>query len=357
MNFRDKKLSFGIVYVGIIVFISLLGIYFNLAKHINLLFESKSTSIILYFSLCLGLTTILDIISSKNLNDDKDHSKTLIFFLNLMIFGIFYISTSVLDLLLENYQLILTPIKIFFYCIIMQICILFSQSVVSAIFLKKETFKYQSYNFSKIKNSPSYMTSNINYGATSNKYLIPNHWFSEKKENYEFYLERIILMIKENLYIKVLILSIIINSIISTIVIDSLYFRSLSFVEIVINLSLISNLISFFYILVLPKVSQWGIMNIDNKMREKNESIFKENLSIFEKNQDKNIKVNKKVENIFYPVPSIYTRVNNKKVYLLTLPNISRVIIFFMVFNLSIIFKGVHGNAGKPLNWFFPPIE
>ena len=98
-------------------------------------------------------------------------------------------------------------------------------------------------------------------------------------------------------------------------------------------------------------------MNIDNKMREKNESIFKENLSIFEKNQDKNIKVNKKVENIFYPVPSIYTRVNNKKVYLLTLPNISRVIIFFMVFNLSIIFKGVHGNAGKPLNWFFPHIE
>ena len=357
MNFRDKKLSFGIIYVGIIVFISLLGIYFNLAKHINLLFVSKSTSILFYFSLCLGLTTILDIISSKNLNDDKDHSKTLIFFLNLMIFGIFYISTSILDLLLENYQLILTPIKIFLYCIIMQIFILFSQSVVSKILLKKETFKYQNYNFLKIKNSPSYMTSNVNYGATSNKYLIPDHWFSEKKENYEFYLERIILMIKENLYLKVLISSIIINSIISTIVIDSLYFSSLNFVEIIINLSLISNLISFFYILVLPKVSQWGIMNIDNKMREKSESLFRENLSIFEKNQDKNIKVNKKVENIFYPVPSIYTRENNKKVYLLTFPNISRVIIFFMVFNLSIIFKGVHGNAGKPLNWFFPPIE
>ena len=186
MNFRDKKLSFGIIYVGIIVFISLLGINFNLAKHINLLFVSKSTSILFYFSLCLGLTTILDIISSKNLNDNKNHSKTLIFFLNLMIFGIFYISTSILDLLLENYQLILTPIKIFLYCIIMQIFILFSQSVVSKILLKKETFKYQNYNFLKIKNSPSYMTSNVNYGATSNKYLIPDHWFSEKKENYEF---------------------------------------------------------------------------------------------------------------------------------------------------------------------------
>ena len=68
-------------------------------------------------------------------------------------------------------------------------------------------------------------------------------------------------------------------------------------------------------------------------------------------------RISKKVENIFYPVPSIHTRENNKKVYLLTLPNISRVIIFFMIFNLSIIFKGVHGNAGKPLNWFFPPVE
>ena len=83
----------------------------------------------------------------------------------------------------------------------------------------------------------------------------------------------------------------------------------------------------------------------------------KENLNIFEQNQDKNDRISKKVENIFYPVPSIHTRENNKKIYLLTLPNISRVIIFFMIFNLSIIFKGVHGNAGKPLNWFFPPVE
>ena len=27
------------------------------------------------------------------------------------------------------------------------------------------------------------------------------------------------------------------------------------------------------------------------------------------------------------------------------------------LFNLSIIFKGVHGNAGKPENWILPPSE
>jgi len=357
MNFRDKKLSFGIVYIGIIVLFSLLGLYFNLANFIYSLFDSDSISIILYLSLILGLTTILDFISSKNLNNYKDHSKALIFFLNLIIFSVFYISINILNLILDNYQLILTPIKIFIYCIIMQIFIVLSQNIVSRILLKKEAFKYQNYNFLKIKNSPLYMTYNVNYSLSLNKYLVPSHWFSEKKENYEFYFERIILMIKENSYLKVLISSIIINSIISTIVIDSLYFSSFNFSEIVINLSLISNLICFFYILVLPKISQWGIMNIDNKVRKKNEKIFKENLNIFEQNQDKNDRISKKVENIFYPVPSIHTRENNKKIYLLTLPNISRVIIFFMIFNLSIIFKGVHGNAGKPLNWFFPPVE
>ena len=71
MNFRDKKLSFGIVYVGIIVLFSLLGLYFNLAKFTYSLFDSDSISIIFYLSLILGLTTILDFISSKNLNSYK----------------------------------------------------------------------------------------------------------------------------------------------------------------------------------------------------------------------------------------------------------------------------------------------
>jgi hypothetical protein len=28
-----------------------------------------------------------------------------------------------------------------------------------------------------------------------------------------------------------------------------------------------------------------------------------------------------------------------------------------MMFGASIILKGVHGNAGKPENWIFPPTE
>ena len=107
------------------------------------------------------------------------------------------------------------------------------------------------------------MTYNVNYSLSLNKYLVPSHWFSEKKENYEFYFERIILMIKENSYLKVLISSIIINSIISTIVIDSLYFSSFNFSEIVINLSLISNLICFFYILVFLNNSKPTIRKIN----------------------------------------------------------------------------------------------
>ena len=58
-----------------------------------------------------------------------------------------------------------------------------------------EKYKSGNKNFLKIKNSPLYMTYNVNYGLSLNKYLVPSHWFSEKKENYEFYFERIILMI------------------------------------------------------------------------------------------------------------------------------------------------------------------
>ena len=85
-------------------------------------------------------------------------------------------------------------------------------------------------------------------------------------------------------------------------------------------------------------------------------NLFKENLEIFENYQDKNESRNKAVETIFYPIPSIETRINvNEK--RLGLSNVSRLIIFFASFNLSIIFKGVHGNAGKPENWILPSSE
>ena len=73
----------------------------------------------------------------------------------------------------------------------MQIFIVLSQNIVSRILLKKEAFKYQNYNFLKIKNSPLYMTYNVNYGLSLNKYLVPSHWFSEKKRIMNFILKEL----------------------------------------------------------------------------------------------------------------------------------------------------------------------
>ena len=98
-------------------------------------------------------------------------------------------------------------------------------------------------------------------------------------------------------------------------------------------------------------------MNIDNIMKKDNIEIYKKNLEIFEKNQDKNNQINQNIESIFYPIPSVNTRIKNQKNFSLTFPNISRTIIFMMMFGASIILKGVHGNAGKPENWIFPPTE
>ena len=67
------------------------------------------------------------------------------------------------------------------------------------------------------------------------------------------------------------------------------------------------------YILLLPKLSQWGVMNIDNIMKKDNIEIYKKNLEIFEKNQDKNNQINQNIESIFYPIPSVNTRKKNQK--------------------------------------------
>ena len=92
-------------------------------------------------------------------------------------------------------------------------------------------------------------------------------------------------------------------------------------------------------------------------MKNESELLFKENLEIFERNQDKNDNRSRLVEMIFYPVPSTSSRMNCDLSKGFGSPNISRLIIFLASCFLSIIFKGVHGNAGKPLNWLLPPSE
>ena len=86
-------------------------------------------------------------------------------------------------------------------------------------------------------------------------------------------------------------------------------------------------------------------------------NLFKENLEIFESNQDKNKARGKITETVFYPIPSIKTRVDSGNQKKFGLSNISRLIIFFASFNLSIIFKGVHGNAGKTRELAIPTLR
>ena len=187
--------------------------------------------------------------------------------------------------------------------------------------------------------------------------VVPKHWTIQNSENYKFHLERFKLNIKKKNHIKSYLFSIVINTILFVIFYSYYSNTNISAVAFTIKVSLIFNIIGFVYILVLPSLSQRGIYSIDNIMKKKDINLFKENLNIFEENQDKNYNRSKVVESIFYPIPSTQSRLNSEIETNFGLPNISRIIIFFASFSLSVIFKGVHGNAGKIENWILPPSE
>ena len=353
MDFRNKKLSIGIIYVGIIVVLSFLGLFYNIGSIVSTVDSKVFITLGIYYFFYLLLTLPLDFVFSNELNNEKDHSIKKIFLFNFLLFIIFYTSGVLLYFVLINNSFIYLII----YSLIMQILLLIIQNLVMRFFFIKNQKEYSGLEVLELKDSPKYMTSNIIYGVFSKCILIPEHWLLENTENYNFHLKRIFIMCKNKIFIKVLLVSAFLNTIVLTTAIYIAKDYYIDNIELIINLSLLFNLVCFIYILLLPKLSQWGVMNIDNIMKKDNIEIYKKNLEIFEKNQDKNNQINQNIESIFYPIPSVNTRIKNQKNFSLTFPNISRTIIFMMMFGASIILKGVHGNAGKPENWIFPPTE
>ena len=88
MNFNNKKLSFGIAYVGLIVFCSLIGIQFNIGNFFSNKFSDPTYAIPLYLFLYLSCTLPVDILVGKKLNKAKDNSVKRIIVYNLSLIHI-----------------------------------------------------------------------------------------------------------------------------------------------------------------------------------------------------------------------------------------------------------------------------
>ena len=353
MNFNNKKLSFGIAYVGLIVFCSLIGIQFNIGNFFSNKFSDPTYAVPLYLFLYLSCTLPVDILVGKKLNKAKDNSVKRI---------IVYNSGFLLFFLLCSYFLLIVFHKksyllMILYSILIQIVILMIQGLLPRLIFHTSRSKYKANEIVELKNSPDYLTMNIVRFFFKTQIIVPKIWLQEKRENYLFHIERFILSIRERTNLSVILTSVAVNSLLSCVLFSTIINYYQEPIEQLINFSLLSNLTSFVCILILPKFSQQGILNTDTKMKALNTSYFEENLDIFEQHQDKNITREKVIESIFYPVPSVNSRINNTKKFTVGLPNISRITIFLFSSNLSIIFKGVHGNAGKPENWIFPPSE
>ena len=353
MKFNNIKLSAGILYVGIIVSSVLLSLYLDLSRIlISYLGDTLKTAYI-YFLLVLIVTLPLDILASKKLNTPKDSRISKILVSNCLLFLIFIFFINMINIVFKIDNVLFA----FIFSILLQISILVIQEIITNLIFKPKKESFNNSSLLIIKDAPSYMTMNIIQTLRGSKIIVPEHWTKHKHKNYQFHLKRFELIENKKIYTKSIFFSIIVNAIFFTLIYFYYINTNVSSVYFIINLSLICNLISFLYILVLPILSQNGITNTDNIMKNKDSKLFQENLLIFENNQDKNKTRGKIVERIFYPIPSIETRVNSDYKKKFALSNVSRLIIMFASSSLSIIFKGVHGNAGKPENWLLPPSE
>ena len=353
MKFNNSKLSIGILYIGAIVLLSSLGLYSNLAESITSNYGNNLFVAYSYIAILLITTMPLDILSSKKLNADNDSGIRKIVISNIILFIFFIVFTTFL-FFLYNLQ---SPLVALISSIFIQLFLLILQGLVAQYCFNSSEESHAGSTLLILADSPSYMTMNILRTIGGTKILVPNHWRKEDQRNYNFHLERFELIKNSRIDLKSILYGILINSILFTLIYSYFLNSTISATYFIIHVTLLSNLTSFIFILILPKISQNGIANIDSIMKDKDMVLFKQNLEIFESNQDKNNHRGKLIETIFYPIPSIKTRIDQKNSIGFGLPNISRLIIFLASFSLSLIFKGVHGNAGKPENWLFPPSE
>ena len=353
MKFNNTKLSIGIIYVGSIVSLTTIALYLDFASVLVANYGNNLKVAFCYFFFMLTITLPLDVFANKKINTSRDISINKIIVGNIVLYLLLISFTTIIYFLFSLENLLF----VFLSSLMMQLLLLLLQEIITLSSFNTKKYSYKSSSMLIIENAPFYMTMNIIRSLKGPKILVRSHWTKQKKENYEFHLERFQLIMGSKIDLKSVLFSIVLNSIFFIAIYSYFYSANVPATIFIINLSLISNLISFIYILLLPKLSQNGITNIDYTMRSKDSSLFKENLEIFESNQDRNQSRSKIVETIFYPIPSIDTRLNCKVKKKFGLSNISRLIIFLAFTNLSIIFKGVHGNAGKPENWLLPPSE
>ena len=349
MNFKNKKLSFGILYIGLIVGICIAGLLYDFSSLFKI--SNHQTLNIIFFILSLNIIFLpLDFLSDKALNSIKNITFKKIILGKFFLLIIFLIFSFFLITIYEKKNLLLFV----FYCLISQVFLLILQGKIIKLLFKTEKFSKDSF---VIKTSEEYLTFNIVFNLFKQMIIIPNHWLRNDDKNLKFHLKRFNIYLKERIYLKSICLASIINLITYSFVFYYLLEKDHDSLGFIYNFSLLSNLICFFYILTLPFISKKGILSIDKRMKNESELLFKENLEIFERNQDQNDNRSRLVEMIFYPVPSTSSRMNCDLSKGFGSPNISRLIIFLASCFLSIIFKGVHGNAGKPLNWLLPPSE
>ncbi len=135
----------------------------------------------------------------------------------------------------------------------------------------------------------------------------------------------------------------------------------LSSVAQLVQFSLLYTLWSFIGLLILPVLNQQGVYESDRKLLEANYSLenIETALNEYDQFQNELKQKNKPVQHIFYPVPSVASRLEQLKTKSIR-PGFwqaARHGLFLSWAGLGLLARNVHCNVGKPELWVFLPSD
>ena len=168
MNFSNTKLSVGILYVGFIVVVSTLCLYFDLPNLLIRGFGDNIYTVFIYILLLIIATLPLDILSSYKLNSFKNRNLYKIILGNLILFLLLSLFAFIIFITYEQRNILLAFTALLFA----QLALIHIQELSVKNFFNFRFESFEDLSLIIIPNAPKYMTMNIQYVMKETKQCI-----------------------------------------------------------------------------------------------------------------------------------------------------------------------------------------
>lgn len=354
MNIAKLRLRLGQVNIGFWLLFSISILLFK--QDIEMLFR-EIDSILIVFIFILAIIFIqlpFDIIGAKKLysNESKNSRWLIQWFRGIITLSAFWGLLSFLIWLIQPRLGFCVPVLVTMILVFQmhEKLIIFINGGKYSLF-DVQNFKGQSLFLNCSENT---FTGGVVYGFFKNIQIIPESWRSSPYLKIECLRRSFI--IKNKFVVRSFVflafwnlLGVLLGEI------QGLYYSNNIGISI-ICLSCWMTIWSFLALIIMPRLSHSTVYTIDYLANKYDSVKLKKWIYNFAELIDENGDKNKLVQSVFYPIPSVDSRINSlKSSSSFCFGNIARQNLFLSwgVFNLSC--RSVHCNIGRPVLWVFPP--